>query len=544
MSTLNELGEKYFRTQHTLEPFNSTLLGLSEFDHLVGDPSIAAGAEAATVFAGILTELETLDTTQLSADERVDHGVLHELVRGAHGDATHALWAASTSAGGYVSRQGLIFQAVPAMTITDSAGADRYRQRLQGIPEVLRALAVRGAAEAARGRRSTRVGLEQALAQIETSLGTDLAQDALLAPTGSVAGQAVRDQAVDVVREQIRPALAELAAAHRSLLEDARHDDAVGISWVDGGEAGYDDAVRRHTTSTHSAAELHDLGLQLIDELNGRWAQIGSRAFGLSDLPAIAARLREDPALRYTSPEDMIASSQAALAKAEAAAGRAFDLGSIPPCTIESISGADAEGSATAYYRPAALDGSRPGVFFLSTAGAPQTPRYDCEALTFHESVPGHHLQLAGLQQLEIPHWRRHIDIELGAYTEGWGLYAERLADDLGLYSDDLQLLGMLSLSALRAARLVVDTGMHALRWPRERAVQYMRDNTTATETEIQQEITRYIAWPGQALGYATGRQEILRLREASGLDLTEFHRRVLGHGSLPMTVLADVVLR
>ncbi|GLY18946.1 hypothetical protein Kisp01_59600 [Kineosporia sp. NBRC 101677] len=535
---LHRLGERWFRTQHTLEPFNSTMLGLSEFDHLAGDPSRAAGEQAATTFAGILGELGDLDTEELTDDERVDRAALTELVRGSHGDATHALWAASTSAGGYVSRQGLIFQAVPAMTITDEAGAERYLQRLQGIPAVLEALAVRGAEEAALGRPSARVGLEQALGQITAALKADEASDSLLAPAR---GSAVLEQATKVVQERIRPALERLAQAHRDLLAGARDDEHVGIRFVAGGEEGYADAVRRHTTTERSAQELHDLGLQLIDELRGRWAEIGGRAFGLRDLPSIAARLREDPALRYSSPENMIERCQAALAKAEAAAGRAFDLGEIPPCSIESISGADAEGAATAYYRLPAVDGSRPGVFFLTTSGATETPGYDCEALTFHEAVPGHHLQLSSLQQAPVPYWRRYIDIELGAYTEGWGLYAERLAEDLDLYSDDVQRLGMLSLSALRAARLVVDTGMHALGWSRARAEQYMRENTTATEHEIRSEVVRYVGWPGQALGYATGRQELLRLREASGLDLTEFHRTVLGHGSLPLTVLAGL---
>nr|WP_269330428.1 DUF885 domain-containing protein [Kineosporia babensis] len=524
-----------------MEPFNSTLLGLSEFDHLAGDPSLEAGQEAAETFAGILDELGAMKTDELTDDERVDHGALTELVQGSHGDATHALWAASFSALGYVSRQGLIFQAVPAMTITDEDGADRYLQRLQGIPRVLDALGRRVQDEAGQGRPSTQVGLEQALAQINTAIMADLAQDSLLDPARSGAGAAVLEQASDVVLMRIRPALEQLSRAYRGVLRTARSDEQVGIKFTEGGEAGYADAVRRHTTTEKSAAELHQLGLDLIDELKGRWAEIGGRAFGLSDLPAIAQRLREDPQLRYSSPEDMIARCQAALAKAEAAAGQAFDLATIPPCSVESVGGAAASGATAAYYRPPSLDGSRPGVFFLDTSGAAQTPAYDCEALTFHEGVPGHHLQLSIAQQMNVPHWRRYIDTELGAYTEGWGLYAERLAEDLDLYSDDVQRLGMLSLSALRAARLVVDTGMHAFGWSREQAETYLRENTTATEHEISSEVVRYINWPGQALGYATGRQELLRLREASGLSLTEFHRVVLGHGSLPLTVLAGL---
>jgi uncharacterized protein (DUF885 family) len=174
---------------------------------------------------------------------------------------------------------------------------------------------------------------------------------------------------------------------------------------------------------------------------------------------------------------------------------------------------------------------------------------YEYEALAFHESTPGHHLQIASAQRLtDLPEYRRFLDAEVCAYVEGWGLYSERLADEMGLYTSDLARLGMLSFDALRACRLVVDTGMHERGWSRQQAAQFMWDNTASTPANIRNEVDRYIAWPGQALAYMIGRREIQRLRAAtqsrlgSRFDLRAFHGVVLGNGAVPLDVLDRIV--
>jgi len=233
-----------------------------------------------------------------------------------------------------------------------------------------------------------------------------------------------------------------------------------------------------------------------------------------------------------------------ALGRAEAARDRYFEPYDIATCAIEEINPIDAGNSALAYYRPPAADGSRPGAHCLLTTNPGERFRYEYEALAFHESVPGHHLQLATAQTLDIPRYRRHIDAELCAFNEGWGLYAERLADETGLYSSGVARLGMLSFAALRACRLVVDTGMHHLGWSRQRAIDFMYANTATTHDNVRNEIDRYIAWPGQALAYLTGKREIVRLRErAQGalgpqFDLRQFHHAVLRNGAIPLTLL------
>jgi uncharacterized protein (DUF885 family) len=547
---LAALGERYFTTQHTYDPYNATLLGLTEFDALPGDPSPAASEAAADAFTAIGTELAALDTACLDEAGRVDAAVLAALVRGAGDDARHALWAANASAKGYVSRQGLVFQAVPAMTVADAEGAERYEHRLAGLGRFLTALGERYAEEAARGRVPTARGVEHAAAQLEGYLALDLDDDALLAPTAT-ADAGLRERARDLVAEQVRPAMAALAHRLRTdLLPVARGDDRVGISVIPGGEEGYAAAVARNTTTALTPAEIHAIGLDTLDELAARWTEVGRRALGETDFGVIAERLRTDPALRCRSREEIIGLAEGALQRAQAVADGWFPARELPACVIEEINPIDAGNSAMAYYRPPAVDGSRPGAHCLLTTHPTERFRFEYEALAFHESVPGHHLQLATAQQLDLPRYRRHLDVEACSFNEGWGLYAESLAEEMGLYSDDTALLGMLSFAALRACRLVVDTGLHALGWSRQQAVEFMWAHTATTREHVENEVDRYVCWPGQALAYQIGKREILRLRgraqAALGdrFDLRAFHGVVLGSGALPLDVLDQTVAR
>ena len=260
--------------------------------------------------------------------------------------------------------------------------------------------------------------------------------------------------------------------------------------------------------------------------------------------------MREDRALRFRNQRGDRRGRQDALDRAEAARDTWFERYDITDCVIEEINPIDADNSALAYYRPPSADGSRPGAHCLLTTDPGERYRYEYEALAFHESVPGHHLQLATAQTLDIPRYRRHLDVELCAFNEGWGLYSERLADEIGLYSSPVARLGMLSFAALRACRLVVDTGMHHLGWSRQQAIDFMTSHTATTPANVRNEIDRYIAWPGQALAYVTGKREIVRLRERARdalgprFDLRRFHHAVLRNGAIPLTLLDDEIDR
>ena len=203
--------------------------------------------------------------------------------------------------------------------------------------------------------------------------------------------------------------------------------------------------------------------------------------------------------------------------------------------------------STIAYYREPAVDGSRPGQYYINTSEPETRPRYEAEALAYHEAVPGHHLQLAIGQELtSLPKFRRHTGPT--AYVEGWGLYTERLADEMGLYSGDLDRIGVLSFDAWRACRLVVDTGMHALGWTRQQAIDFMLEHTALAANNVTNEVDRYIAMPGQALAYKIGQREILRLRAESErelgdrFDIRAFHDAVLSHGVVGLDTLGEIV--
>ncbi|HEV7811630.1 MAG TPA: DUF885 domain-containing protein [Leifsonia sp.] len=548
---LRELGERYFTTQHTYDPYNATLLGLSEFDHLPGDPSSEASERAADEFASIGRDVAAIDVASLSENDRVDRDVLSVLVQGAQGDAEHSLWAGNASAKSYVSRLALIFQAMPAMTITDDAGAERYLDRLSGVARVLTAVGDRYADEGARGRFPTAIGIAHSVRQLEGYLALGVDGDVLLTATRTPAGAPYAERAESIATGSIRPAMAALAERLRDeFLPLSRPDDKPGVSYLPGGDEGYAASVARHTTTSLSPSEIHHIGLDVLDQMRSEWSEVGRRAIGESDFTVIAERMRADPALRFETSEQIVGVAQGALDRANAVRAQYFPAYDIPDCVIEVINPIEAEHTAMAYYRPPAIDGSRPGAHCLLATDPQSRYRYEYEALAFHESVPGHHMQLATAQTLDIPRYRRYLDVEACSFNEGWGLYSEQFADEIGLYSDDIARLGMLSFRALRACRLVVDTGIHQFGWSRERAIEFMWQNTATTRSHVSNEVDRYIAWPGQALAYMIGSREISRLRDDAErrlgprFSIADFHGTVLGSGAVPLNVLADNVAR
>src|SRR5271165_2672172 len=268
---LARLGEAYFTTQHSYDPFNATLLGVDEFDGLSFDPSREASERTAQELAAIGRQVREIGPAGLTSPQRVDHAVLAALVDGARSDAEHSLWAANASAKSYVSRQGLIFQTVPAMTVASPEAIDRYLSRMSKIGATLDALGQRYVAEAADGRTPTAVGVDHAIRQLDGYLALPVSADALLRPVHD-AEHTLREAATAHVTGTIRPAMQRLAELlRRDLAPLARPDERVGIGEIPGGEAGYLAAVARHTTTALSPEDIHAIGLAELDELAGLW---------------------------------------------------------------------------------------------------------------------------------------------------------------------------------------------------------------------------------------------------------------------------------
>jgi uncharacterized protein (DUF885 family) len=550
-TALAQLSEEFFEVAHTADPFGATQVGAPGFDALVPDPSREGAGRDAQQIARIEERLSHIDPGLLDQAGRVNRAVLAHLAWAARSDIEHGLWEANASAGGYVSPQAMVFMSVPAALLDNAAAVDGYLRRLRGLDGYFDAVTARYRQARTDGRVPTAVGTRQAIKQIEGHIGRDLAADAMVTVRlpGDVDETEVRRQAAGLVDSQIRPALRRLLACLRDeLLPAARPDDQVGIRFVPGGPEGYRAAVRKQTTTGLSPEEIHQIGLDVLAALQDEWAEVGSRVLQVTDVPAIHDRLREDRSLRFTDSGQIVRTVTAALQRAEEARDRWFPRFDIPECIIEEIDPVEAGNAPLAYYRPPAAGGKRPGAHCVLTTEPQQRYVYEYEALSFHESTPGHHLQIASSQTLPLPAFRRFLDAEVCGYVEGWGLYCERLADEMGLYTSDLQRLGMLSFDALRACRLVVDTGMHHYGWSRSQAMDFMWRNTATTQANVRNEIDRYIGWPGQALAYMVGRREIQRLRAeaerrlGARFDIRAFHGTVLGNGAVPLGVLDQLV--
>jgi uncharacterized protein (DUF885 family) len=431
-----------------------------------------------------------------------------------------------------------------ALALVRPRGDTRERNfltRLAGVPQYLAKAADRHRAGLRAGRAPVATRTRAAIARLDRYLANPQ-RDPLLTATLSPRHAGERDQ---LLATAVRPAFAryrDVLAAE--IMPHGRDDRRAGLCWLPDGDATYAALARMHTTTGRTPEDWHRIGLDLTESLAEEYLAIGSRLFGARTVAAVQHRMRTDPALRWKDGDELLTEARATVERAELSAGGWFLRPPSHRCAVEPAPEPDGPG---AYYVPAAFDGSRPGTYFANAHRAHERARYLAEVTAFHEALPGHHQQLSLAQQLsELPALRRFAWI--GAYIEGWGVYAERLADEMGLYSDDIARLGMLAMDSMRVARLVVDTGLHALGWSRERVIRYLHEHTVMTPAEIDAETDRYIELPGQALSYMVGRLEIQRMRAraqrelAGRFDVRAFHDAVLGSGALPLAVLDGVV--
>jgi uncharacterized protein (DUF885 family) len=549
---LARLGDDYFRLAYTLSPFTATEHGVPGFDALVPDPSRDGAARDAGQIAALQERLAAVNPDLLDDAGQISAAVLGHLARTARARLEYGLWEANASSAGFASPAAMMFRSVPAAVLRDAAHVDGYLRRLGRLPSFLDAVGSRYRQAVGDGRDPTRVGLEYAISQLGRYLATDIAADPLVAiglPAGTNAG-VTRAGLADIVTGQLRPAIARLMDGLRGLLPVSRPDDQVGLRFVPGGDEAYLAEVGRHTSTELTPPQIHQLGLDSLATIRDEWAALGGRVLHAADMPGVLARLRDDPALRFRDAGEIVRTVTAAQARAEAARDQWFPRYDIPGCVIEEIDPLEAGSATRAYYRPAAAGGLRPGAHRVLTACPRQRPAYEYEALSFHMTTPGHHLQMASARTQPLPAFRQYLDAELCGYVDGWAAYGERLADEMGLYSSGLQRLGLLADEALSASRAVADTGMHYYGWSRAQAADFLWRTTAVTRAGAAREADRCIGWPGQAAAHLTGRREIQRLRGRAeralgpAFDIRAFHGIVLGNGAVPLGVLDRLVTR
>jgi uncharacterized protein (DUF885 family) len=423
--------------------------------------------------------------------------------------------------------------------------ADAMVAKFHAVGRYYRELAERQREGRAAGKVSAGFAITGTIAQIDDALAVPVAQDPLLGTTAlpdGVDAEAWRSRMVDAIEQSIRPGLAAYREALVEVLPEARADDRAGLCWLEDGADDYARALRYYTTTDKTAEEIHEIGLQQVAQLADEYRSLGPEVVGTDDLQQIFEAMRTDPKLHFEHGDQLIEAARVAMQRAWDAMPAWFEVLPQAPCSVQSTTA-----GAKAYYYPPAADGSRGGTFFINVVEPESWGTFELESMAFHEGIPGHHLQLAISSELQdVPEFRKHI--HNSAYAEGWGLYTERLADEMGLYSGSVDRMGMFSADSMRACRLVVDTGLHALGWTRQQAVDYMLANSPLTEGVCRPEVDRYLLFPGQATSYMIGRLEILRMRaeaqqrQGDAFDVRRFHTAVLDNGSLPLGVLDEVV--
>jgi uncharacterized protein (DUF885 family) len=319
--------------------------------------------------------------------------------------------------------------------------------------------------------------------------------------------------------------------------------DHVGVWQLPNGAAMYAQAVRDHTTTNLSPTEIHELGLSEVRRIRAEMQRLIDKIGFKGSFAEFAAFLRREPKFYFQSENELLEAYRALSRRIEPALVKVFRTLPRMPYGIEPLPANIAPDSPAAFYRGPAADGSRAGTFLVNTYKPAIRPKYEMMALSLHEAVPGHHLQITlAMEQKELPNFRRYGGYT--AYVEGWALYAESLGDEMGLYDDPYSKFGQLMYEIWRASRLVVDTGMHSLRWDRQKAIDFMVENTVKQELEIAAEVDRYIVWPGQALAYKVGQLKISELRRKAKLalgdkfDIRDFHDELLKDGPLPLDQL------
>ncbi len=348
----------------------------------------------------------------------------------------------------------------------------------------------------------------------------------------------------------------ELVPAYRRMADFVRDEylprARTSVAWtaLPDGAAWYEFFVAKHTTTSMTPEEIHELGLREVARILGEMDKVRQKVGFEGDLPAFFAFLRKDPKFYYTHGEDLVAGYMDVKKRIDAELPRLFSVFPKADYEVREVESFRARSAPAAYYQPPSADGSRPGIFYVNTYDLKAQPRFGMETLSLHEAAPGHHFQVAIRQELTgLPRFRR-FGGDYTAYVEGWALYAEYLGPELGLFTDPYQYFGRLNDEQLRAMRLVVDTGLHAKGWTREQAIAYMIENSTLAPSDVESEVERYIVWPGQALGYKVGdlRIQALRHRAEAELgprfDIRDFHREVLSDGAVPLEILERKVDR
>jgi uncharacterized protein (DUF885 family) len=540
---IDEIATRLWEGYLRLAPTMATVYGDDRYDDRLDDPGPEGRAAARTLFEDASREAQAIPEDGLPVEDRITRDMLR-IVADIASEADDLAFHEIREVDQIDNPMTFLAQLAQFQAADTPERLENWLARLHAYGSYVDARIQVMRDGVASGRTPARIVAERLIAQLGPTSARP-AEEAVPTVMSRVASDADRARVAAVVRDVVLPADRRyLEVLEREVLPASREQP--GLVSAPGGEALYRHAIRSWTTLDMEPRDVHQVGLDelaMIDEERREIAR--AEGFG-GDVAAYRLALGTDPANQAPTTEALVARATEDIARAAAVAPTMFGRLPRAGCEVRPVEAFKEQNAPFAYYFPPALDGSRPGTYYVNTYDLPSRTYSKLGSTTYHEAIPGHHFQIT----LEMEHPSLNVFRRLGsrlaggAYVEGWGLYSERLADELGLYRNAGERFGMLDAQAWRASRLIVDSGMHGLGWSRQQSVDWLLQ-TGLSDTDANIETDRYIAWPGQALTYMTGMREIRRLRrelearDGDRFDLKRFHDELIGHGSLPLATLA-----
>jgi len=550
---LAKLCDEYWQGALAANPTYATSIGERRFDDKLPDITPAGIERDRVRMEDLLARARAFDPKKLDGEDKLNRSALIETLEGHLSNASCHFedWVVDPLGGPQVE----LFNLADYTVVETQEDARKLVVRCRAMGKYMDDHVANLRAGLKRGRVAERDAVEKVAQQLEALLAQPVTEWALMNPAkGELKGwtpaqrEKFRSDLAAALGGFLKPGLTHYRdAIKKEILPAARPPEKAGLVNLPGGLECYQKRIREETSLDLTPRQIHLIGLEQVRMIREEMSDLGQKLMDTPQIELIQHRLRDDPDMQFRTAAEVEAAARDALKRAKAAIPNWFGVLPKADCEVKVMGMHEAPQSTIAYYRNPTKDGARPGYYMINTYKPETRPRYEAQALAFHESIPGHHLQIAIAMELKgLPEFRKYEGVT--AFVEGWALYTERLADQMGLYSGDLDRMGMLSFDAWRACRLVVDTGIHAMGWSRKQAIDFMMDNTALAQNNVENEVDRYITWPGQALAYKLGQLEIMKLRDdaqrkmGARWDIKEFHDVVLKNGALALPVLREQV--
>ena len=549
---LLQLSDDFFQNSLASSPTSAIMRGYKEYFDQIEDLSEETFDKEEQLVNKFISRLEKIDLNTLPHREKITHGML-EFALSSNKDALlDKNWEFGAGVSGYT---GYLIDYNQRLFIPDVESADLLLKRLELYNRLFTQIAQVQKEGLLINRVATKRNLLRTIDQLENYLNTPLEKDTLLlvnfsTDVGELEISNWKEKAKKIIETNVRPAvLAYLDQLKEEHLPKGRKDEKSGILWIEGGEETYLRALRRYTGHKNTTVkEVHNIGISEIERLKTEFFEIGKNVFSDANSPEeVIYKMQTEPAMRYESKEQMLKIAEDTIERSYKPLNKWFTVFPKSPCKVLPAPPESEQHAPPAYYVAPLPDGSRDGIYFLNTYKPETKSIFEAESVAFHEAIPGHHLdRTIAVELQDVPDFQRYVAST--AFVEGWGLYAEQLANEMGLYSNDVQQLGRLGNDAWRGCRLVLDTGMHGMGWSREKAIEFFRANSPIEEINANIETDRYIAWPGQACSYKMGQLKIEELRRKAenelgkNFDIRYFHDEVLCDGGITLPILENKI--